>query len=1099
MEDAEERKKLYFLVQRLQKILNNKSNAEDAGKKDPSSSSDNVGDDIRLGERESKDGAIVIDSTTALSDPKDSVDVKVNVVRKSSIPQTDSARSSTSPLNVGSSDVLRISSDSMRESEEDLRKLRRRGRPSIDPLGLRNSREKDSVSNISEIRERATSDINPDDAAGAASAVAAGTTLEQPSIPAPKRVSGVPTRASNRRSTMGVSTAGVSESLDKLSFKDGGSTEVGASGIASASNLRQRRSGGRLSLSSESLKALGERGRLAGAGAGGGAAVAAAGARPNTSAGSGMGSRTSSRSSLSSSMDQPLPPPPAETAIQTVVKSHPTSSRVPAAPSKRSAAGGSSDSISSAGSGEAINSVRSESPIQHVDKPLSPRNDKQRDAEGSFFRDSDGGKPLQPPLPPTFPMDTRGRDKAKDKSRRYGVEEGDEDSDAPASDGFGGEASGGEMPLPPDLERVSSNYESTEEADVEDMAIRVVVRKRPLNRSERMRGDRDVLEAHKGGQVLMHEPRTRVDLTRVVETSHFIFDDSFESGDSNEGIYQRTVKPLVNFAFEGGKASCFAYGQTGSGKTFTLMGANPENPAEVRTNAGLYVLAARDLFAYLQTPEHAGLACHLSCFEIYGGKLFDLLNERNLVKCLEDSKGNVRIPALKEFEIITVQGLLDRMSQAHDNRSIGCTGANETSSRSHLVMQLLLKKRRQEKKSEKPVKARRRSTFKEMSAIEEELGPDGHGKITFIDLAGSERGADTTHNSKQTRMEGADINTSLLALKEVIRALANRALEKKGMGVGPKQVHTPFRGSKLTQVLKDSFVGDMTRTCMIACVSPAHSNCEHTLNTLRYADRVKEHQTNPDAVAEHAHMEEEDDDENKNINSRVVVAKKDPSVESSPIRIGRKVPAATAVERPSTSSGRAAPDVSAAARNAPRPSTSAGVPPRRGSGNNGVPQNGLAPSLSSKAAGSPHRGSSPGMRAAAAAASQPPIQTPALQTKSNSHAPALEGKARLGPRIGEESTLEVDEAESMALKAAAPFEDTENLARTVSLLSAHKKSISETVQSMKGEMELVQAMEDSEDRDVQFYIGELKSMLERKEGALKTLRDELRVFKNSRK
>ena len=103
------------------------------------------------------------------------------------------------------------------------------------------------------------------------------------------------------------------------------------------------------------------------------------------------------------------------------------------------------------------------------------------------------------------------------------------------------------------------------------------------------------------------------------------------------------------------------------------------------------------------------------------------------------------------------------------------------------------------------------------------------GKLSFIDLAGSERGADTTHSSKQTRMEGAEINTSLLALKEVIRSLER------------KQGHTPFRGSKLTQVLKDSFVGEKTRTCMVACVSPSHVNCEHTLNTLRYADRVKEH------------------------------------------------------------------------------------------------------------------------------------------------------------------------------------------------------------------------------------------------------------------
>ena len=104
------------------------------------------------------------------------------------------------------------------------------------------------------------------------------------------------------------------------------------------------------------------------------------------------------------------------------------------------------------------------------------------------------------------------------------------------------------------------------------------------------------------------------------------------------------------------------------------------------------------------------------------------------------------------------------------------------------------------------------------------------GRLSFIDLAGSERGADTANTCRTTRMEGAEINKSLLALKEVIRALAT----------GDSMKRIPFRGSKLTQVLKEGFVGKNSRTVMVTCVAPNMNNCDHTLNTLRYADRVKE-------------------------------------------------------------------------------------------------------------------------------------------------------------------------------------------------------------------------------------------------------------------
>ena len=115
--------------------------------------------------------------------------------------------------------------------------------------------------------------------------------------------------------------------------------------------------------------------------------------------------------------------------------------------------------------------------------------------------------------------------------------------------------------------------------------------------------------------------------------------------------------------------------------------------------------------------------------------------------------------------------------------------------------------------------------------------------MSFIDLAGSERGADVKDTNKQTRLDGAEINKSLLALKECtsisLIQLGIRALDmRKG--------HKPFRGSKLTLVLKDSFIGTKIskigncKTVMIGNVSPAQGSCEHTLNTLRYADRVKE-------------------------------------------------------------------------------------------------------------------------------------------------------------------------------------------------------------------------------------------------------------------
>ncbi|KAG0228206.1 Kinesin-like protein kif24 [Actinomortierella wolfii] len=319
--------------------------------------------------------------------------------------------------------------------------------------------------------------------------------------------------------------------------------------------------------------------------------------------------------------------------------------------------------------------------------------------------------------------------------------------------------------------------------------IRVCVRKRPLNSKEISKGEKDMAHVT-GRQLAVDEPKVRVDMTKYIERHNFVFDEVFDSDATNEDVYRRTALPLVQYLFEGGKATCFAYGQTGSGKTYTMLDEKQ----------GLYVLAARDIFALLKKPEYQHLAAHIGFYEIYQGHLYDLLNRRKRLHAREDGKNNVVINGLKEYEIQNVQGLMQVFEYGNNARSTGSTNANADSSRSHAIMQVVLRDRR-------------------TKSVE--------GKLSFIDLAGSERGADRGETDAKTRLEGAEINKSLLALKECIRALDQ---DKK---------HTPFRQSKLTQVLKDSFVGN-SRTCMVATISPNNSNSEHTLNTLRYADRVKE-------------------------------------------------------------------------------------------------------------------------------------------------------------------------------------------------------------------------------------------------------------------
>lgn len=90
------------------------------------------------------------------------------------------------------------------------------------------------------------------------------------------------------------------------------------------------------------------------------------------------------------------------------------------------------------------------------------------------------------------------------------------------------------------------------------------------------------------------------------------------------------------------------------------------------------------------------------------------------------------------FPINSPEELFDFINQGNSIRVTSTTGKNLDSSRSHAILQMRIRKNGKKK-----------------------------GLFSFIDLAGNERGEDTYGHDVQTRIDGAEISKSLLALKGI--------------------------------------------------------------------------------------------------------------------------------------------------------------------------------------------------------------------------------------------------------------------------------------------------------------------------------------------
>lgn len=339
--------------------------------------------------------------------------------------------------------------------------------------------------------------------------------------------------------------------------------------------------------------------------------------------------------------------------------------------------------------------------------------------------------------------------------------------------------------------------------------LMVVLRIRPLKHEEKARGYKCVAEkvddkmvvlsdANAGNKHSRHQDHLR---KKRSSERQYLFDAAFGADSTQAELYAKTTQPLVQAVLEGYNATVFAYGATGAGKTYTMVGT-PNHP-------GCMARALNEMFEVMDKTTDVVFKVTMSYLEIYNENIRDLLNPSSGSLDLRDDSGgkNIHVAGLSEVATKNTDEVMRLLQKGNKERTQEPTAANKTSSRSHALLMVNVKQ---------TAKSRAQSK-----------GAVKFGRLYMIDLAGSERAAQTENRGKRLK-EGAHINRSLLALGNVINALAEHKAKS----------HVNYRDSKLTRLLKDALSGNC-HTVMIAHISPADRNRDESRNTLVYADRAK--------------------------------------------------------------------------------------------------------------------------------------------------------------------------------------------------------------------------------------------------------------------
>ena len=399
----------------------------------------------------------------------------------------------------------------------------------------------------------------------------------------------------------------------------------------------------------------------------------------------------------------------------------------------------------------------------------------------------------------------------------------------------------------------------------EDQRVTVAVRVRP-----KLEG---VINTQQNSERYFHEAAAKTGDTTIrladgksgkdSRSYNFCFDSIFDKDSTQLDVYEETTLDAVDAVLQGCNATIMCYGQTGSGKTYTVLGTVKNNPLSddiITSNTGLFLRVLKDLLSYAEKHRNdTHIIICLSVVEIYLDTLRDLLSlgQQGTTIKMVISGDQVMIPDLTYKQVSELRDAVAAYRQAMNRRVSRATDANDQSSRSHAVFtidvyqqaktssnpdppsleELIAARDKGQKalasgKTASPLSASATFQGVQLDRVSNPLillpkkPPVLYSKLVLADLAGSEKA-----NKSNAKGEGFEelkkINVSLTALGNVVHSLFEGAK------------HVPYRDSKLTIVLRESFASPSSRIVLIANVSPTALTIDETLSTMFFADKVK--------------------------------------------------------------------------------------------------------------------------------------------------------------------------------------------------------------------------------------------------------------------